>query len=59
MNSDPVITEVLREASGWERLRLSLPFPAAEVAAQRERLRRAHINVAAVARSYNKVLSAF
>ena len=32
VNTDPAIQEVLEEALGWERLRLSLPFPAAEVA---------------------------
>ncbi|KAK9909936.1 hypothetical protein WJX75_009720 [Coccomyxa subellipsoidea] len=57
VNTDPIIQEVLEEALGWERLRLSLPFPAADVAGQRERLRKARINIGAVSRSYNKVLS--
>lgn len=57
VNTDPIIQEVLEETLTWERLRLSLPFPAAEVAGQRERLRKTRINAAAVARSYNKVLT--
>lgn len=52
---DAVIEEVLSESLGWERLRLSLPFPAAEVAKQRERLRKARIHAADVARAYNQV----
>lgn len=55
VNTDAVIEEVLSEALGWERLRLSLPFPAAEVAKQRERLRKARIHAANVARAYNQV----
>ncbi|CAL8461618.1 g1149 [Coccomyxa elongata] len=56
VNMDAVIEEVLSEALGWERLRLSLPFPAAEVAKQRERLRKARIHAADVARAYNQVI---
>lgn len=59
VNTDPSIQEVLEETLTWERLRVSLPFPAAEVAGQRERLRKTRINAAAVARSYNKVLPPF
>lgn len=55
VNTDPVIQDTISEAALWERLRLSLPFPASEVAGQRERLRKAHINISTVARRYNAV----
>ncbi|BDA42104.1 Dynein heavy chain 2, axonemal [Coccomyxa sp. Obi] len=56
VNTDAIVEEVLSESLGWQRLRLSLPFPAAEVAKQRERLRKARIHAADVARAYNQVI---
>ena len=59
VNTDATVEEILSEALEWERLRLSLPFPAAEVAKQRERLRKAKIHAADVARAYNQVIPSF
>jgi len=42
------------ECALWEQLRLHLPAPAAELHAQRDRLRALHANVAAVVRGYNQ-----
>ena len=50
-----VLADTGEEAALWERLRLHLPAPAAELHAQRERLRFLRTDVAAVVRGYNKV----
>jgi len=39
----------------WERLRLTIPYTAMEVNAQRERYRILRVNVQTVVRMYNKV----
>ncbi|KAL0040883.1 hypothetical protein WJX79_008591 [Trebouxia sp. C0005] len=58
MNFDKQLLKMLQEVNFWERLRLTIPYTAMEVNAQRERYRILRVNVQTVVRMYNKVLTA-
>ena len=49
------LADIGEETELWEQLRLHLPTPAAELRAQRDRLRLLRISVAATVRGYNHV----
>lgn len=58
MNFHKDLLSMTREVYNWERMRMSVPYIALEINAQRDKYRVLRDNIIMVVRDYNKILMA-